>query len=358
MGDRPTIYAVAEHCGVSTTTVSRVMHDESFGSMRTRERVLNTAFELDWVPNGAARGLASRKAGMVGLLFPDLGEQGLAEEESPLYVDQVIRGAERVATRAGQAVVVAAVRPSGGKALAYSVAGKVDGLVIMSRSLSDRDVMAIARSVPVVLLAHRPGGRSFDQVSVDNRNGMRELTLHLLEHHGYRELVFVGGPPGSPDSNERFRGFCEALTMVGLTPPGEVTVQGGFTEAGGRRAMGELVALGSLPRVLVFGNDEMAIGALGVLREKGLRIPEDVVVTGFDSIAVSRHVSPTLTTVRQPMRELGEVAVELLLSRIQRSKSSRRSVSLSTELVIRESCGCGASGQVDTREELGTWQTR
>jgi len=342
LGDRPTIYAVAQRCGVSTTTVSRVMHDESFGSMHTRERVLNTALELGWVPNGAARGLASRKAGMVGLLFPDLGELDVAEEESSLYVDQVIRGAERVATRAGQAVVIAAVKASGGKALAYSVAGKVDGLVIMSRSLSDKDIAAIARSVPVVLLAHQPRRRSLDHVSVDNRLGVKEVTQHLIEHHAYRDLLFVGGPPESPDSTERFLGFCEALIQFGLMVPPEPTAEGGFTEKGGRRAMQELLAAGYHPRAIVFGNDEMAIGALGVLKEHGLRVPEDIAITGFDSIPVSRHVSPTLTTVRQPMRELGEVAVELLLSRIQDSQATRKSVFLSTDLVIRESCGCGA----------------
>lgn len=339
-GAKATIRVVAERCGVSTTTVSRVMQDPSFGATRTRLRVLKAAADLGWVPNGAARGLASHKAGIIGLLFPDLGQSGAAEEQSPLYVDEVIRGAERVATLAGEAVLIAAVREAPRRALAYSVASKVDGLVIMARSLSEKDVTAIARSVPVVLLATKPGRRALDHVAVDNRAGAREVTAHLIGTHGYRDLAFVSGPAGSPDSAERFAGFCEALTSAGIPVPAQPAAEGGFTEEGGAKAMRHLLSEGRRPRAVVFGNDEMAIGALGVLRETSLEVPGDVAVSGFDDIAIARHVSPMLTTVRQPMRELGEQAVQLLFSRLRDPASSRRGVLLSTHLVVRESCGC------------------
>ncbi len=340
MSDRPTIYAVAKRCGVSTTTVSRVMQDESFGSARTRQLVLRVASELGWVPNGAAQGLASRRAGIVGLLFPDLGLPAAAEEESPLYVDQVIRGAERTAASMGQAVLIAAVKASGGKSLAHSVAGKVDGLVIMSRSLSDKEIATISKTVPVVLLANKPGSRSYDQVSVDNRTGVRDVTSHLIDRHSYTSLAFVAGPHGSPDSAERFLGFCEAMQTAGLPVPEVPAAEGNFTEVGGKQAMRHLLQQGEVPRAIVFGNDEMAIGALTVLQDSSLRVPEDVAITGFDDIAVARHLHPPLTTVKQPMRELGEQAVSLLFARLQEPRSSRKSVYLSTELVVRASCGC------------------
>lgn len=348
-GARATIRVVAEHCGVSTTTVSRVMRDPSFGSTATRRRVLKAATELGWVPNGAARGLASRKTGIIGLLFPDLGQSGAAEEQSPLYVDEVIRGAERVATLAGEAVLIAAVRAASGRALAYSVAGKVEGLAIMARSLSDKDIAAIARSVPVVLLSTKPGRSALDHVAVDNRAGARELTTHLIETHGYRDLAFVSGPVGSPDSAERFVGFCEALASAGVPQPGEPAADGGFTEEGGAKAMRLLLSQGLRARAVVFGNDEMAIGALGVLREASLQVPGDVAITGFDDIAIARHVVPSLTTVRQPMRELGEQAVQLLFSRLREPASSRRAILLSTHLVVRESCGCGGKERPPAR---------
>ena len=156
MADRSTIYEVAKRSGVSTATVSRVMADGKGFSAATRERVQATAAELGWVPSGPARGLASRRAGVVGLLFPDLGQSGAAEEESPLYVDQVIRGAERAATSVGDAVLIAATRGASGRQLAFSVAGKADGLVVMARSLPEDDIAAAHHTRPALSTVRQP----------------------------------------------------------------------------------------------------------------------------------------------------------------------------------------------------------
>src|SRR5580693_7782700 len=354
--DRSTIYEVAQRSGVSTATVSRVMADGKGFSETTRERVRTSAAELGWVPSGPARGLASKRAGVVGLLFPDLGQSGEAEEESPLYVDQVIRGAERAATSVGDAVMIAATRTASGRDLAFSIAGKTDGLVVMARSLSEADIAALSRSVPVVVLAGYSAEDGPDFVGADNRSGSREITAHLIEVHGHTDLGFLAGPADSPDSGERFEGFCEALRQAGLPVPGEPAASGGFTEAGGRAAVAALLAGGDLaggdlaggeplaggrtPRAIVCGNDEMAIGALIALRARRLRVPADVAVTGFDDIAAAHHVRPGLTTVRQPMRELGEQSVRILLDRITDPAAPRRSVILPTRTVIRRSCGC------------------
>jgi LacI family transcriptional regulator len=338
--DRSTIYKVAQRSGVSTATVSRVMADGKGFSTATRDRVRATAAELGWVPSGPARGLASKRAGVVGLLFPDLGQSGEAEEESPLYVDQVIRGAERAATSAGDAVMIAATRTASGRDLAFSVAGKTDGLVVMARSLSEADIAALRRSVPVVVLADHYAGDGPDFVGADNRSGSREITTHLIQVHGYTDLAFLAGPPDSPDSGERFEGFCDALRQAGLPVPVEPAAAGGFTEAGGRQAVAALLADGRAPRAIVCGNDEMAIGALIALRAGRLRVPADVAVSGFDDIAAAHHVRPALTTVRQPMREMGERAVRMLLARIADPGAPRQALVLPTRAVIRRSCGC------------------
>jgi LacI family transcriptional regulator len=340
--DRSSIYEVARRSGVSTATVSRVMADGKGFSEATRERVQATAAELGWVPSGPARGLALRRAGVVGLLFPDLGQSGEAEEESPLYVDQVIRGAERAAAAAGDAVMIAATRTASGRDLAFSVAGKTDGLVVMARSLSETDVAALARSVPVVVLADHHAGDGPDFVGADNRSGSREVTTHLIRVHGHTDLAFLAGPADSPDAGERFAGFCEALRQAGLPVPDEPAAAGGFTETGGRQAVAALLAEGRVPRAVVCGNDEMAIGALIALRAGQLRVPADVAVSGFDDIAAAHHVRPGLTTVRQPMRELGEQSVRTLLTRIADPAAPRQSVVLPTRTVIRRSCGCRA----------------
>ena len=340
MADRSTIYEVAQRSGVSTATVSRVMADGRGFSSATRQRVLAAATELDWIPSGSARGLSLRRARIVGLLFPDLGQPSDDGEDSPLYVDQVIRGAERAATAVGDAVLIAATHCASGRELAFSVAGKTDGLVVMARSLAEDDLAALCRTVPVVMLANHHARGGPDLISTDSRGGSRAITTHLIQVHGHADLVFLAGPPDSPDSSERFSGFCEALRLADLPVPDSPAAAGGFTEAGGRRAVAALLAQGHRPRAIVCGNDEMALGALSALRAARLRVPADVAVTGFDDIAVARHLRPALTTVRQPMRELGEEAVRLLLARIADPDAPRQSVELPTQTVIRRSCGC------------------
>jgi LacI family transcriptional regulator len=337
--ERSTIYEVARRSGVSTATVSRVMDNGTGFSAATRERVRAVARELGWVPSGSARGLAKRRAGIVGLLFPDLTTEGDAETESPLYVDQVIRGAERAATAAGDAVLIAATRGATGRDLAFSVSAKVDGLVVLARSLSDEDLAAIAASIPVLLLADRsPHG--VDRVGVDNRGGTQAVVEHLITVHGHRDLVFVAGPARSPDSIERFEGFRAALSEAGLAAPRKPHAQGGFTEHGGARAVRELLAGREQPDAIICGNDEMAIGALAALKNARVKVPADIAVTGFDDIAATRHVTPPITTVRQPMRELGEQAVRTVLARVGARDAPTQDIVLPTELVVRRSCGC------------------
>lgn len=257
------------------------MHDGTGFSAATRERVLEAAADLGWLPSGRARGLAMRRAGIIGLLFPDFTSTGDAEEESPLYVDQVIRGAERAATAHGDAVLIAATRGSSGRELALSVAGKVDGLVVVARSLTAADLESVARSLPVVVLANRTGrGPRFDSVGADNRGGVRSLVAHLLEQHDYRDLVFIGGLARSPDSMERFAGFREALRSAGLPAPVKPDAEGAFTEAGGARAVRELLADRRPPNAIVCGNDEMALGQLASPRHE---------IGGLDRAAVHDH---------------------------------------------------------------------
>jgi LacI family transcriptional regulator len=339
--ERSTIYEVASRSGVSTATVSRVMDNGTGFSAATGARVRAMAAQLGWVPSGSARGLAKRRTGIVGLLFPDFSEMGEAEQESPLYVDQVIRGAERAAAAAGDAVLIAATRGHTGRDLAFAVAGKVDGLVVIARSVSDSDLETLAHTVPVVSLANRaPRNVALDRVGANNRAGTRQLVEHLIVDHGCRTLSFVGGPSRSPDSMERFAGFRTALRAHGLAVPTRPDAVGNFTEPGGARAVAGLLADNPLPDAIVCGNDEMAIGALTVLKKAKINVPTKVAVTGFDDIAATRHLAPPLTTVRQPMQDLGAEAVQLLLTRIADRAAPPQAMVLPTELVRRRSCGC------------------
>jgi LacI family transcriptional regulator len=343
--DKATIYEVARKSGFSTATVSRVMHEGTGFSADTRQSVLEAAVALGWVPNHSARSLARRRAGIVGLLFPDFGPFGSGESESALYVDQVIRGAERAATLAGDAILIAASRGKGGLELARSVVAKVDGLVVLAGSLGTKELADISTRVPVVLMGTHTAPHRLDYVGSDNRGGAHAVVSHLLSAHQVRDLAFVGGPARSPDSRQRFVGFRDALAEAGLTVPDAPEAYGGFTESGGALAVAQLLeSRRTPPQAIVFGNDEMAIGGLTVLRRHRLRIPADVAVTGFDDIAAARHVRPALTTVRQPMRDIGETAVRTLLDRLAQRDAPRHTAVLPTELVLRASCGCTTRG--------------
>jgi LacI family transcriptional regulator len=340
----PTIYEVARRCGVSTATVSRVVNDRRGFSEATRKRVLAAAEELGWVANSSARDLAGGRAGLLGLLFPDLGKPADAESESALFVDQVIRGAERAATLAGRALVLAGARGRAGRQLVNALAPKVDGLVVVPRAVPAAKLAEVSSAVPVVVLSPLGLTAPLDFVTTENRQAVRDLVAHLTSHHGYRDLAFIAGPPGSPDSTERFRGFQDGLADAGLDVPRKPDQVGRFTENGGEAAVDRLLdARPRPPRAIVLGNDEMAVGALRALARRGLSVPKDVALTGFDDITAARHVRPALTTVRQPMRAIGEQAVHVLLARIADPAFPRHTVVLPTELVVRRSCGCRTS---------------
>jgi LacI family transcriptional regulator len=197
----------------------------------------------------------------------------------------------------------------------------------------------LARRVPVVLIAGPRTERELDVVAVDNASGIRALVAHLTEAHGYRRLCFISGPLDSPDAQERLAAFRQ---MVRDTPgcADDPVVYGDFSEASGSAAAQALLRRPSLPEAVACANDQMAIGVLREFQQAGIRVPSAVAVTGFDDIYPSRMVDPPLTTVSQPLRELGTIAAKRLLARIDGGALPPLAEVLPTDLVIRASCGC------------------
>ncbi len=346
------MYDVAERSGVSIATVSRVYRNPDSVRDRTRERVLEAARELGYVPSGNARGLASRTTGVLGLCFPDYADPDAeadaetdsgADDAAMLYSDQIIRGMERAARRHGYALLIAASLQGGPESLVAKVAGRVDGFAVLAQTVPTEDLEVISRRLPVVMLAGPREIDHLDHLVVANAAGERELTRHLIEDHGLRRLAFVGGDPDSPDAEARFRGFREACGDAGLPVPDAPDLRTGMmTRAEGARAAETLLDRGGeRPDAMVFANDQMAVGALRALERREVRVPEDIAVTGFDGIPLSRIVRPSLTTVRQPIRHLGEQAVELLVQRLADPSREPVSLELPVSLARRASCGCG-----------------
>ncbi|MFE3903580.1 LacI family DNA-binding transcriptional regulator [Streptomyces sp. NPDC059153] len=348
----PTVYDVAERSGVSIATVSRVYRTPDSVRAQTRERVLEAARQLGYVPSGNARGLASRTTGILGLCFPDYADadaEADAEADSDaddavmLYSDQIIRGMERAARRHGYALLIAASLEGGPESLVAKVAGRVDGFAVLAQTVPTEDLEVISRRLPVVMLAGPREIDHLDHIVVANADGERELARHLIEDHGLRRLAFVGGDVDSPDAEARFLGFQEACRDAGLPVPDEPDLRAEMmTQAEGARAAEALLDRETeRPEGVLFANDQMAVGALRALERRGVRVPEDIAVTGFDGIPLSRIVRPPLTTVRQPIRQLGEQAVELLVQRLGNSGREPVSLMLPVSLIRRASCGCG-----------------
>ena len=350
--DKPSVYEVARLAGVSTATVSRVLAGYERVLPRTRDKVLTAVTELGYVPSGAARDLAARRTGVLGLCFPDLDSE---DGDAAYWYDEVIRGMERAARRSGYAVLIAASHHRDDSGLVLSIAGRCDGLVVLARTAPLAMIEHVATRIPVVLLATEEGesrpDRAIDYLAVANETGAYQVTAHLADGHGYNGICFIAGPPDSPDSARRLDGFRRAAAGLPETP----VYHGDFTTAGGRRVAESIIAAGRVPRAVVCANDQTAIGVMTALQHAGLSVPGDVAVTGFDGIRLGRHLRPSLTTVVQPMAALGDTAVGMLTDRIGGVGPSpqtlppqtlppqtlpRRTVELPVRLELRGSCGC------------------
>jgi LacI family transcriptional regulator len=325
----PTIYEVARHAGVSIATVSRAQRNAQVVAPATRERVQRAVAELGYRPSRLGRSLARGHHDATGIVFPDL---------SGPYYSAVILGFEEASAAEGQSVMILATHgrsASGSQVL--DLADRADGLVLFGRTVGDEIVEELERRrVPTVLLA-RPTSGMADSVRAENRSSAAALTRHLFEH-GHQRLRFIGDPDGSPDAAERWEGFADAHRAARLRPM--AAVRCAFRTADGARAARALLADHPLPDAVVCANDEIAMGVLEAARNARLSIPDDLAVTGWDDIPAARHLAPPLTTVRQPMLDLGRRAAELLRDRITTHRSTPLHEVLPTELVVRSSCGC------------------
>lgn len=368
MQKAPTVYDVAAHAGVSIATVSRVFRRPGDVRASTRESVLASVRALGYVPSASARGLAARRTGVLGLFFPDfdaVDDEGLdasfdpgsgAQEPGPrvevvrdldadapapradLYFDEVLRGSELQAWRDGFTLMIGVGRGTNPVEIVTDIAGRVDGLALLAHSVPDAILEHVSRRIPVVLIAGARRGDDYDHVTVANSEGMHALTAHLVDDLGVRDLVFVSGPEGSPDDHERYDGFARALDERGIDARAVPVARGDFTRAGGR-AVGErlLAAPAPLPRALVCSNDQTALGVMSALAAAGVRVPDDVIVTGFDGIEAGLLSTPRLTTVQQPMVGLGRAAMSVMRRRLDDPDEPPITVRLPVRVLLRGS---------------------
>lgn len=322
-----TIRDVAAQAGVSIATVSRVLRGNVQVTPATRERVERAIADLSFRPSRLGRSLAERRHAANGIVFPDL---------SGPYYAEVVLGYEAVAAELGRSVLILSTHGREGAAeMVEEMAGRCDGLVIMGRTVPDAVVERLARHLPIVLLA-RPGVGGVDSVKAENTATAEALLGHVLAR-GARHVVLVGDPAISPDIAERWAGFEAAAGRAEEAVRLDRFAAVQLDEKAGAEAARALLAGGveALPDAVLCANDELALGVLGQLRSDGVDVPGRVAVTGWDDVMAARYAG--LTTVRQPMRELGSTAARLLDEVLSGGRSTPRHEVLPTELVVRAS---------------------
>jgi LacI family transcriptional regulator len=321
-----TIRDVAHRAGVSIATVSRALRDSGGVTPKTRERVTQAAADLEYVPSHLGRQLAQGRHAANGIVFPDL---------SGPYYAEVVLGYESAAAELDRSVLILSTHGRRDAAsLVTGLAARCDGLVVLAHAVDDDVVQrVIRRGTPVVLVARTPLAQA-DSLNAENSAAASMLGEHLVQR-GARTLTFVGDPEASSDIAERYHSLRTAVERAGaeltLVPLAE------FSEDAGVRAAHDAVShrrTRGLPGAFACANDELALGMLIGLREAGVRVPEDTLVTGWDDVMAARYAG--LTTVRQPMRELGSRAAQLLDQLINRTREEPVHEVLATELIVRQ----------------------
>ncbi len=344
-----TLFDVARLAGVSTATVSRVVHGQDRVREATRIRVQQAIEELGYVPDGAAQSLSRRRKDVIGLVCVERqAHQYDIENMNLLFYDEVLRGVESRIRDHEWSLLITFLQGANDPSFPRleSFTGKVDGILIGEGIVPSPFIERLAARIPVVIFAGTPHEKSADVVTADNLSGSAAVVTHLIREHGRRRLFWVHGPADSPDARERRLGLDYVLRA---NPQCELVghYQGYYSVQSGEEAGESLLAMPRerLPDAIVSANDQMAIGVLKALGRAGIRVPEDVALIGFDDIFPGSLCDPPLTTIHQPMRMMGERACARLLERIANPALRPATELLATELVLRSSCGC-PSGSV------------
>lgn len=317
---------------MSRSTVSRALRDDPQIAEATRERVRELAARLGYLPNAAARALTRRRAQAVGLMLPRTSELVFGNP----YFSELLLGVSTRAEEAGYPLLLStAARPDFG---AWLREGRVDGLLVLGSSVRDDDVPELNRLIaagwPVVAIHAAPRALHAVTIGSNERAGVWQA-LAYLEQTGHRQVAFLAGPRGSRYAERRVRAFRSGLETFGLEADGARIVPTDDSQAGGEAAVAELLGRACAFDAVLADNDLVALGACRALEARGLSVPQRVSVIGFDDTPLASVVRPALTSVRQPTRQLGELAFTTLLALLagEEVASSR----LATRLVVRES---------------------
>jgi LacI family transcriptional regulator len=329
---RVTIKDVARLAGVSISTVSRVLNDTCPVGEDKRLRVEQAVEELGFTPHPNARGLSRLRTGGIGVVVPSISGE---------FFSEFLTSVDDKAQELGYYLLISASHRERGdfrQALA-SMYGRVDGLIVVAPGKAEYDTdNRILKTIPSVLV-NETGSERIPSLGIQNEKGFGLVTDHILSK-GHVRVALIRGPKDVADARERTKGFRKTLHRHGIADADVIEEIGDFTRESGYEAVERIFSQGLRPTAILAQNDLMALGAMSYLFEIGVRVPDDVIVSGFDDVAAARYSTPSLTTVRVPIRSLGELAMARLHDRLRgHNGQTSENKLLPVHLVPRASTG-------------------
>ena len=330
---KATLEMVAERAGVSPSTVSRILNGTAVVSDEKRAAVDQAIAKLGFVPNPVARGLAGGRTLSIGVVSQAI--------DSPFY-GAALRGIEVELGTAGYSPLFMSGHwraDEEARCIDVLRSRRVDGLIVLTGRLADSALRSLARSLPVVVTGRSLKASNLLSMDFDNREGARQATQHLIDL-GHRRIAFISGDPEHPDAVDRQQGYRSAIEAAGLRFDPALLAPGNFSEHSGLLAVERLLDSRTRFSAIFAANDQMAFGASLGLYRRGLRVPDDVSMVGFDDVAGSVYMVPPLTTVHNPIQEIGELAARAMLSLLA---GERPAVEVpAPRLIVRESTRAAA----------------
>jgi LacI family transcriptional regulator len=322
---------VAERAGVSLGTVSRVINNDVHVAPDTRERVALVMREMGYVANRQARSLKGSKTNVIGVLAPDLGTG---------YIGEIMRGIDSELALSQLDLMLFTTHRTAIKEANYvanMVQGMVDGLLlVLPRNPADYTGTLTRRNFPFVLIDHQGTGESCPAVGATNWQGAYNATEYLIKL-GHTRIGFITGSMDLGCAIDRLEGYRSALRTYHLPESPELIYEGTFFQPDGYDGASVLLNLPNPPTAIFASNDVMAMGVMDAVRNRRMHVPDDISVVGFDNIPQSAMVYPSLTTVQQPLEQMGRVATQMLLGILKNPEKDAGRIELPTELIIRNS---------------------
>lgn len=326
-----TIYEVSKLAGVSLATVSRVTNKSTRVSDRTKKKVEDAMAELGYRPNSIAQSLASSRTNSVGIMVSEL--------HGPFF-GQMMAGIEQELREAGKHVIITTGHSEEDKekeGIEFLLSRNCDALIVHIEALSDEYLKKLNEGdTPIFFMSRSIDGLQDNCISLNNELGGYLATQAIIEQ-GHKQIAYIAGPQFKPDSQDRLLGHKRALKENDIEFNQNLYFEGDFKETGGRDGIKSLLNSKTIFTALICANDEMASGAMTYAREHGINLPEELSIIGFDNIIFSRHIHPKLTTIDNPVFEMGQMAAKLVLKKVYQQNKAPIKHFFEPTLISRDS---------------------